>query len=120
MNNRDFGVFLIPILAALAIVLPLSTGTKPPVTVSTPIAEQNAQPAPKQEEPAPLRGAKKLLREFLGKKALESNDLAGYELKFIIATLPDPIDSSLGYMFDRHVSAIQLAGQAARIRARQI
>src|SRR5215813_10401538 len=113
MNNRDFGVLLIPILAALAIVLPLTTGTKPPVSISTPLSEQKAQAAPKQEEAPPLRGAKKLLGEFLGKNTLESKDLADYELNFIIATVPDPIDSNLGYILDSHLAAIQRATEGA-------
>jgi hypothetical protein len=114
MNNRNFGVLLIPLLAALAVVLPLTSGTNPPAATRTSVGEQTkVQASQKQEESTPLRGAKKLLGNFLGKDAVEPKELANYELSFLIATVPDPIDSSLGYMFDRNAAAIQRAAEAA-------
>jgi hypothetical protein len=113
MNNRDWGIYLIPFLAALAIYFPLTSGNKPPVTISTPSPVQGeAQPATKPEKDL-SHGAAALLAQFLGRDSVVAEDFENYELDFLIATVPDPIDSSLGYMFDRHVSAIQLAGQAA-------
>ena len=114
MNNRDWGIYLIPFLAALAIYFPLTSGSKPPVSVSVPSAEQEpARPTGKPEKDHGPVGASALLAKFLGKDDVVAEDFANYELHFLIATVPDPIDSSLGYMFDRHVSAIQLAAQAA-------
>ena len=113
MNNRNWGIYLIPFLAALTIYFPLTSGNKPPVTISTPSPVQGeAQPATKPEKDL-SHGAAALLAQFLGRDSVVAEDFENYELDFLIATVPDPIDSSLGYMFDRHVSAIQLAGQAA-------
>ena len=36
-------------------------------------------------------------------------DLTGYSIRFLIATVPDPADSGLGYLFDQTMAAIQRA-----------
>jgi hypothetical protein len=114
MNNRDWGIYLIPFLAALAIYFPLASGNKPPVTISAPSSEPGeAQFSRKSGKANMPVGAAALLAQFLGKDNVVAEDFEKHDLDFLIATVPDPIDSSLGYMFDRHVSAIQLAGQAA-------
>jgi uncharacterized membrane protein len=114
MNNRDWGIYLIPFLAALAIFLPLTSGTKPPATISTTAASQEKAEPSKTKKPTKLKGgAAALLAQFLGTDPSAPKNLKNYQLEFLIATVPDPIDSSLGYMFDRHVAAIQNAAQTS-------
>ena len=113
MNNRDYGIWLIPILMALAIYLPSSTGRPEAITTSPPsTAETKAESGKAQIKD--LASGHPLLR-FRGtdKANLAIEQLQNYQVKFLITTVPDPQDSSLGYLFDRHVSAIQLAAQAA-------
>ena len=65
--------------------------------------------------------AKKILSQFIGvypneqelyQYPLESPSDARYEVDFLIATIPDPIDSRLPYLFDRNLSSIQRAAEA--------
>jgi hypothetical protein len=37
----------------------------------------------------------------------------GVEIRFLIATVPDPIDTPFGYLFDQYVEALQRAAEAA-------
>jgi hypothetical protein len=114
MNSRDYGIWLIPILAALAIYLPRSTETKTQSVVTSQGSVETKTETGKAENNQ-LAESHPLLRFFgVDKFELALKDLGNYEIGFLIATVPDPIESSLGYLFDRHVSAIQLAGQAAQ------
>ena len=40
---------------------------------------------------------------------LLSGDLHGYDKEFLIVTVPDPIDSPFGYLFDQVIDAVQRA-----------
>jgi hypothetical protein len=112
VNNRDYGVWLIPVLAALALYVPFTTGTKPQPLISSPLSPETTAAGGQQGREIASAG---LLPEFLG-----TNDLAATisqsqktSITFVIATVPDPRDSSLGYIYDRHLAAIQLASQRA-------
>ena len=113
MNNRNYGTWLIPILMALAIYLPFSTG-KPEAITTTPPSTTETKVESGKAQIKDLASDHPLL-QFLGtnESNLALEQLRNYEVKLLIATVPDPQDSSLGYLFDRHVSAIQLAAQAA-------
>ncbi len=59
-------------------------------------------------------GGRDKIREFLGlpKTGRPSWNPPNTEIDFLIATLPDPVDSGLPYMFDRNLGSIQAALQA--------
>jgi hypothetical protein len=58
-------------------------------------------------------GGRKLVREFLGLPEIDRPwKPPNIEISFLIATLPDPIDSGLPHMFDRNLGSIQAALQA--------
>ncbi|MBI4490585.1 MAG: hypothetical protein HY694_15990 [Deltaproteobacteria bacterium] len=115
MNQRDSGLWLIPILAAVALYLPFLTGTQSPSMLSgQTIVDGQSRFAlgtlVTGETPGEL-----LLRRFLEAKDPSSTSALStpYDLNFLIATVPDPIDSGLRHMFDRHVAAIQRAAETA-------
>jgi hypothetical protein len=113
MNSRDYGIWLIPILAVLAIYLPRSAENKPQTVVSAQSSAETKGESARSEK-SELSGGHPLLLFFdTSQRTTVFKELQSYKIDFLVATVPDPIDSSLGYLFDRHVSAIQLAGQAA-------
>ena len=90
-------------------------------------AQQNGEAAATESQVGanpkvqPPHDAKKILSEFIGANPneqqhyqypLESPSDARYEVDFLIATIPDPIDSRLPYLFDRNLSSIQRAAEA--------
>src|SRR5215510_4787725 len=156
MKNSNSNDWLIPLLAAFAIYLPLST------TAPSPDQQSSAQPQSPAliqvvptatPTPAPGPGrvqgeAARLLCDFLGlepdqdqnaglnpqqksevdnrrgdycriKSALNSNGNnrpppSGYdEIKYLIATVPDPKDTRLDHQFDRALEAIRRAFESA-------
>src|SRR5262249_38512703 len=156
MKNSNSNDWLIPLLAAFAIYLPLSTRAPSPDQQSS---AQPQSPALIQVAPAvtptPTPGpgrvpgeAARLLCDFFGlepvqdqnaglnpqqksevenrrgdycriKSALNSNGKkrlppSGYdEIKYLIATLPDPKDTRLDHQFDRALDAIRRALESA-------
>src|SRR5262245_9563963 len=149
MKNSNSNDWLIPLLAAFAIYLPLS-GAAP-----SPDQQSSAQPQPPAliqmvpaATPTPTPGpgrvpgeAARLLCDFFGlesdqdqnaglnpqqkseaenrrgdycriKSALSSkaSERLGYEeIEYLIATVPDPIDTRLDHLFDRALDAIRRA-----------
>src|SRR5262245_61588235 len=76
--------------------------------------------APRESGPSagdPLKPVKDFL-DVLGNKhengeptTCRQPDASKYSVRFLIATVPDPLDSHLAYMFDRAVDAIQKGAQ---------
>ena len=102
-------IFLSGVLGLFAVSVPNSTGPAPP-----PAEAKNAvAPPPVLPREEPLRP----LRDFFAvqkgrpEAALDlptiAGGLHGYEVEFLIATVPDPIDSPFGFAFDSVVDAIQ-------------
>jgi hypothetical protein len=119
-SNPQGALWLVPLVALLAAVLSMGDGGKG----ATPAAGErpagapgsNARSAPANAPPGTdSRDAIALVRDFFG----EGDDLCGPDEKegsraeptisFLIATLPDPVDSRLDYLFDRHFDALQRA-----------
>ena len=93
---------------------PTSAAQAAPSPSSTP---ENAQitAAPRQNQ------STRLLCNFFGLRQpapgdycpLAENPQAGYKVEHLIVTIPDPRDSRLDYLFDRHLDAIQRAIEAS-------
>src|SRR5262245_53544652 len=125
MKNREISLLLIPLITALALSLPL-TGLQSPQN-DTPQTETSSQkvddkpPAPGKKpakkttrvQPAPpvdeQSNAARLIYQFLGvdSEMCGKNPAAGvyeirnqYKMEFLVATLPDPVESQLSYLFD--------------------
>ena len=115
MNQRNLGIWLLPILAAFAIYFPVSSGSGSQPQISGQAIQKGQNRSPQEVQPAEDIPGLGLLEQFFGvKDPASARVLAGdYELEFIIATVPDPAGSGLGYTFDRHVAAIQIAAGAA-------
>src|SRR5262245_37501136 len=162
MKNSDSNNWLIPLLAAFAIYVPLSSTSSPDQQSSaqpqSPALIQMVPLATPSPAPTPAPGrvsgeAAKLLCDFFGAKPDLDQDAQGrnsgrkqaqhnapqdfdpknlrgdycrvkairelnkignpapaeYKIEYLIATLPDPKDSRLDYMFDRYLDVIQLA-----------
>src|SRR5262245_37960056 len=162
MKNSDSNNWLIPLLAAFAIYVPLSSTSSPDQQSSaqpqSPALIQMVPLATPSPAPTPAPGrvsgeAATLLCDFFGAKPDLDQDAQGrnsgrkqaqhnapqdfdpknlrgdycrvkairelnkignpapaeYKIEYLIATLPDPKDSRLDYMFDRYLDVIQLA-----------
>src|SRR5262245_28213021 len=109
MNNRDYGVWLIPILAALAVYFPIYSGSPPEGFVPARIAAPTPGEPAKEEKEAKASG-EILLRQFLcADLTTEGDCLEPSDLRILLATVPDPMDSGLAHLFDRQVASIQRA-----------
>jgi hypothetical protein len=113
VNSRDYGFWIIPLLAALAVYYPLTSGKQLPS--AAPGAPSSARTADVAASPSPAvaSAAERLIRAYSGKNSGPNMLLPGSTVDFFIATVPDPLDSSLSHLFDRHVGAIQRAMEAA-------
>jgi hypothetical protein len=114
MNERNLNVWFISVLAALALYVPLSSGNRAPSSPSNSdptLRDQSLQ----TESPKTTISGELVLRQFLGTK--DRNETMAlskeYDLDFLIATVPDPKESGLSHIFDRHVAAIQRAAETA-------
>ncbi len=137
MKNRDLSFLLIPLAAALAFYFPMAAGSKPEEAASQAAAQSAASPTP---VPSPAEGAAPakagmsdqqsnaaaMIYQFMGvdrKNCSACDDdvicaargipSSQYLLEFMVATLPDPKESRLSYLFDRNLEAIQRAIEAA-------
>jgi len=99
MSHREvggsFGLGLL-FFAALFARAPQASGP-PPTHV-------DAETKPRLEEPA--ADSLSLVSDFLGTTDPKALSRGGYKLGFVIATLPDPVDSHFGSQFDRGLEAI--------------
>jgi hypothetical protein len=163
MKSSDSNNWLIPLLAAFAIYVPLSTTSSSPdqqssaqpqspaliqmVSLATPApaptpgpgrvsgeaakllcdffgakpdldqdahgrnsGQKQAQPnAPQDFDPKNLRGDYCRVKSIRDLNKIDDMAPAEYKIEYLIATVPDPKDSRLDYMFDRYLDVIQLA-----------
>ena len=137
MKSRDYSYLLIPLAAALALYVPVSSGlqqrSETPVASSAAQAEKKTTAGKPPETKQPVEvgtsvitdrqsNAAGLIYDFLGvdRDGCKSCDDAvdctdpgipsgEYLLEFMIATLPDPRESRLSYLFDRNLEAVQRA-----------
>ncbi len=114
MNRRGNSVLLIPLIAAMALFYPGANrqSALEASQVLASLAEQIASTA--QGATLPKWSGRHRIREFLGlpDTGRPSWKPPNTEIDFLIATLPDPIDSGLPHMFDRNLGSIQAALQA--------
>lgn len=131
MNRRTTPVLILPLAALLAVAFPSAFNFRQ--TAPTP-----------QEEPAKVRRTKAIPKETKSpdkEKAhlIEKHDVnrilskffgvtnfrtatwrpvdfrKGYSIDFVIATVPDPLESRLPYLFDRFLGSIQRAAEADKL-----
>ena len=120
---------LISLTAALAIyftVANLRHGTAQQDTAgesSTSAAQVTPSPSPTPVTPKQSQSTRMLCYYFGVRQPtptdycpLTENPQAGYKVEHLIATIPDPRDSRLDYLFDRHLDAIQRAIEASGYR----
>ena len=123
VKRANTPTLLPPIAAVLAVALPFAftfyqsptlPQTPPPAGTATqrqPTVELNKE----SESKTRARDANHILSEFFGvddyRQALwpDSDFRSRYSVQFMIATIPDPIHSSLPYLFDRFLASIQRA-----------
>jgi hypothetical protein len=113
LNSRDYSLWLVPLLAALAVYFPIAGG-RPAESIPTASVLQAKGQSAKSKTTERNNSAEKLLASFFGVEQSSdvSKKLPGYELTFIVATMPDPIDSGLGHLFNVHLAAIERAAEA--------
>ncbi len=123
LNRRGNSALLIPLLAAMALFYP-AVGRRTPgpsqgfgSQAESRNASEARSAASGDEE---WKGGRNLVRYFLGwPKRQETppwgaDDSRGKtQVEFLIATLPDPVDSGLPHLFDRRLDSIQAALQRA-------
>jgi hypothetical protein len=134
MNRRNSSTLLLPLMAILALVYPVAIAPRqstPSASIGSKVLHSAAQekkkpaatesPASAQPKMVVPHDAKKILSEFLGAPPdkqqlyhypLQSPGDTKYEVDFLIATIPDPIDSRLPYLFDRNLSSMERAVEA--------
>ncbi len=114
MNNRDYGLWLIPFLAVLAISYPLPSGKQPSGVVSPPFtSSQPIQSSDQNQVALSKYTAESLIRAYTGQGNEGNITLPSNSVEFLIATVPDPRDSSLAHLFDENLAAIERAMEAA-------
>ncbi|MGE0882703.1 MAG: hypothetical protein AB7P14_04115 [Blastocatellales bacterium] len=141
MENRNLSFLLVPLVAAIAFILPMSSYLLPSASQNNPAASQSSANKTSRNQPTndtqgktkPEDGkteaiettnnnATRLVCNFLGKpirpngsgKEACLNKLGQMtEIRFLLATLPDPVNPRLNYNFDRYLDAIQRAAEAA-------
>lgn len=123
MDKSNTPTFLIPVLALLALAFPLAMNLRPPGASSGQSSQSSKvetqkpkEGSEKGKEPSPPQhSAAMLIEHFLHS---DSDRNAGwtvgdprnkYSLDFIIATVPDPVDSRFAYFFDSAIDSIQRA-----------
>jgi hypothetical protein len=109
MNNRDYGVWLIPILAALVVYSPMYSGSPPEGSVPARVAAPTAGEAAKEKKETKASGEILLRQFFCADLTTQAGCLEPSDLRILLATVPDPMDSGLAHLFDRQVASIQRA-----------
>src|SRR5215475_10836561 len=114
MNNRDYSLWLIPLLAVIAISYPLPSAKQSPTVVSSlSTTPQPIQSSGKGRATVSKYTAEGLIRAYTGQGNEGDIFLPPNSLEFLIATVPDPLDSSLAHIFDENLAAIERAMGAA-------
>ena len=116
MKPESGGLLLIVILiisGLQAIATPASDTTGP----SAPPKAPQIKPTDQKTDNACYRSFERLLEAYttLNPTASRPGD-QGPKLEFLVATVPDPIDSQMGWHFDLQLDAIQRAIEAYRVR----
>ncbi len=128
MENRSLGKLVLPVAFVIVLLFPRLSSTGPPGTEGKALlTAQPAQTSKPQKEgsrtnrnPYPPHSAAYLLHEFLGEMPSqpaatwrEGDRRRAYSIEFLIATVPDPLDSRLPYLYDRYLDSIQRALEVA-------
>ncbi len=105
--------FLIPLAALVAVFYPLSSIQQP-----TPASSSTTTIVASQAEQSDVAkktkyDAETLVEEYWGTTDQIGLGQAPLDVQFLIATVPDPLDSSLGYLFDRHLGSLERAAETA-------
>lgn len=125
MDSRDRNSLLFPLIVLLGAMFPFAVSLRQPVAresgPSTQAPTQGAgQPASQAQPGSSQRRARSvtdLVKQFFGldlDKDVKGQDFSrdSYSVDFVIATVPDPIDSQLPYLFDSSLESIRLAARA--------
>jgi hypothetical protein len=122
MEIRKLTPLVFTLLAALAVLYPVTTATRPPAQASTQASgsshdKSDSASTPPANQNFPL--ARDLVSEFLfsnNQSHPPSPSPAkepGYSIDFLIATVPEPISSRLPHFFDGFVESLQSAAEAS-------
>ncbi len=114
MDRNNIGPLLIALLGAFAVAIPVTIRSSGPASpqVETPLT------TPSGDRPLAAYEIIKYFFGFTDKEAYEAwtdqpDARKGYEIEFVIATLPEPIASPLRSKFDSYLDAIQSAAETA-------
>ena len=124
MGRRGPSIILIPFLAAAAAIHPLTLYRREPALA---LASQSPKAFSREPEPGKGSGekteearrytAKRIISQFLGTlpdgEWPDGDPRSKYRIHFLIATVPDPIESRLPIFFDRFLGSIQRAAERA-------
>jgi hypothetical protein len=120
VNRRGASVLLIPLLAAMALFYPVTT-PKNSLGSSQPLGSSAGENATNNKPSAgEWRGGRTAVQRFFGPpddkegRSVWQKDLDPRQnatLKFLVVTVPDPVDSGLPHVYDRYMAAIQAAVQ---------
>jgi hypothetical protein len=122
MDSQRLAPFVVTLVAAFALLHPMTTAIRKPGNNSAPASSRpEGRPELAKGEPANLEfpTAQDLVSEFLfsrkGDQAAPSGypAEAAYNIDFLIATAPDPISSRLPYFFDSFVESLESAAEAS-------
>ncbi len=121
MENRNRTPLVITLFAVLAVLYPALGNRTPQTHPGLSAKALRAKSATAQGETAKQEfpGAKDLVAEFLFSRPDEAANPSGqaanqaYGIEFLIATVPDPIDSRLPNFFDSFAESIGSAAEAA-------
>ena len=122
MESQRSAPILITLFAALSVLYPLTRAAPARENKSAPSTDRSrGNPESQEEKPASpaFPSAKDLVSEFLfsrdGNQAASSGhqQKAAYSIDFLIATVPDPVDSRLPHFFDCFIESLESASEAA-------
>jgi len=121
LERRNSSILLIPFIAALALFYPSAARRNSAASTQTQnITKRVSETVAQNTSEAEWHGGRDALQRFF---ALSNDDSGSAwpdpnhdprksaNLKFLLATVPDPIDSGLPHSFDRIIAAIQTAAQ---------
>lgn len=128
MARNTTPAMLLPLAAILAVAFPFAFSFRPAAqqqqeTATPQRLRLQEPPAPNspdkgKKQPAAVHDASKILNEFFGTDDLRQLRSPGsgfrgrYSVHYVIATVPDPTDSRLPYLFDRFLASIQRGAEA--------